>query len=257
MSGFERPIPTRASFISGGIPGCIADGTAGSSIADREAVRQAEATRISEPSMPRDYTVPPQREAARACASSAQVAVGPSRRIVFGSHDLSNAETYHRWFNDRELHHYNCDRRFVPTTLSETIEALKRSWIRSSADCERYAVYTAGDRRLIGQADIYDISPDNRRARVGLEIGEKEFWGRGLGREILDEILEGAFLRLGQHRAEAVIYAFNERSLRLFQRAGFVREGCLRERLDRDGVFHDEYLLGLIDSEWRNHRGTL
>lgn len=180
---------------------------------------------------------------------------GAVRRVVLVPHDLGDAETYWRWFNDPELHHYNCDRRFKALSLDETVELLRRSWIETGADCRRFAVRLEANERLVGQADIYEIQADCRRARVGLEIGEKDLWGQGLGREVLGLLLEEAFGSLDLHRVEAVIYSFNVRSVRLFEGAGFRREGILRERLVRDGGFHDEYLYGLLAREWRErHR---
>ncbi|MBI4615316.1 MAG: GNAT family N-acetyltransferase [Planctomycetes bacterium] len=179
---------------------------------------------------------------------------GPGGRVVLVSHDLADAEIYCRWFNDPELHHYNCDRRFTAFSLDETVDLLRRSWIETGPDCRRFAVRLLGTGRLVGQADIYQIHADSRRARVGLEIGEKDLWGRGLGREVLGMLLEEAFGSLDLHRVEALIYSFNLRSVRLFERAGFRREGVLRERLARDGGFHDEYIYGLLAREWRERR---
>jgi len=47
------------------------------------------------------------------------------------------------------------------------------------------------------------------------------------------------------------VFAFNERAIRAYQKAGFRVEGRLREAIWRDGHYVDEVQMGILSTEWR------
>ena len=63
-------------------------------------------------------------------------------------------------------------------------------------------------------------------------------------------MLDHAFRRLGLHRVGLSVFAFNERAIRAYQKAGFRIEGRLREAIWRDGHYVDEVQMGILSSEW-------
>jgi RimJ/RimL family protein N-acetyltransferase len=54
---------------------------------------------------------------------------------------------------------------------------------------------------------------------------------------------------LGYHRVQLEVYGFNERALRLFERAGFVREGARRKAYWRHDDWHDGVMFGLVEED--------
>ncbi|MGG7165282.1 GNAT family N-acetyltransferase [Clostridium ihumii] len=53
------------------------------------------------------------------------------------------------------------------------------------------------------------------------------------------------------NRIGVEIYSFNERSIKLFESLGVVREGVIREQVYKKGKFVDEYIYGLLRQEWK------
>ena len=49
----------------------------------------------------------------------------------------------------------------------------------------------------------------------------------------------------------AEIYAFNERSRKLFESLGFKHEGTLRQNVWKNGGFYDDTIYGLLRDEWK------
>jgi RimJ/RimL family protein N-acetyltransferase len=47
------------------------------------------------------------------------------------------------------------------------------------------------------------------------------------------------------------VFAFNERAIRSYEKAGFQVEGRHREAIVRDGGRHDELTMGILAAEWR------
>ena len=70
--------------------------------------------------------------------------------------------------------------------------------------------------------------------------------GRGIGRRLVDQALSRAFAS-GLVRVELSVRADNTRAIRLYEKAGFVREGVLRDAVLVDNEFHDTIAMALID----------
>jgi len=64
-------------------------------------------------------------------------------------------------------------------------------------------------------------------------------------------LLRYAFGELNLYRVTAVVPAYNEGALRLFQKLGFMEEIRRRKALNRDGEIWDLVSFGLLNAEWR------
>lgn len=108
---------------------------------------------------------------------------------------------------------------------------------------------------LIGYVEMDGISWSNRNAWLGIAIGDRDDWGQGYGYEAASLALDLAFSELNLYRIMATIFSYNQRSARLFEKLGFIREGTFRSHIARDGERHDMWLYGLLQSEWAARRG--
>jgi RimJ/RimL family protein N-acetyltransferase len=89
----------------------------------------------------------------------------------------------------------------------------------------------------------------DRYAMLGLVIGRKDYWGKGLGTEAVRLLCRYAFDELNLHRVALSTYAINERGVRLYTRVGFKIEGRKREHAFIEGRYVDEVLMGLLRGE--------
>jgi len=80
---------------------------------------------------------------------------------------------------------------------------------------------------------------------------------RGLGRQILREIMRIAFDELGAHRLWLDVFENNARARHLYESLGFVREGVLREAIYRDERYDSLILMSLLDREYAQRSSTL
>lgn len=78
---------------------------------------------------------------------------------------------------------------------------------------------------------------------------------RGLGTEALRLIVGHGFEQLGLHRISLKVFAFNPRARRVYEKAGFVVEGVLRDALRYDRAWVDEIVMSLLAPEWKRHHG--
>jgi RimJ/RimL family protein N-acetyltransferase len=113
------------------------------------------------------------------------------------------------------------------------------------------AIHERATDRLLGTCAFSQLDGENGSALFHITIGEKDAWGKGFGSEATRLMVEHAFERLRLHRIGLSVFAFNERAIRSYRRAGFVIEGHAREAIRRDGRWWDEVEMSILDSDWR------
>ena len=84
----------------------------------------------------------------------------------------------------------------------------------------------------------------------GIFIGNPRYWGQGLGTEAGRLAVGWAFRKLRLHRIELRVFAYNIRGIKSYQKIGFHPEGRLRDYIYRDGVYHDEIMMGILRKEF-------
>lgn len=109
-------------------------------------------------------------------------------------------------------------------------------------------------RQPIGYTNLFDLHPLHRRAEVSLMIGDKSRWGQGYATEGLRTLLRHAFTStdgggLGLHKVYLEVFAENTPARRAYLRCGFVEEGVRREDMFRDGAWHDQVTMSILDRE--------
>jgi ribosomal-protein-alanine N-acetyltransferase len=106
---------------------------------------------------------------------------------------------------------------------------------------------------LIGACGIYEIDTINHNADIGYWL-EPAYWGRGVMRACLANVLHHGFKELHLHRLEAEVEPANIASTRLLQQLGFRCEGQRKEVCLKDGHYIDLNFFALLKSEWQELR---
>jgi ribosomal-protein-alanine N-acetyltransferase len=130
-----------------------------------------------------------------------------------------------RWINDRSLVELNAP--FEPVS-----EESHRRWfeeIRNRLGVRIFGIRLSASDALIGSCQLLHIVPQRGTCELQVRIGEASARGRGYGTEAVRLLTRHAFDDLGLHRVEPRVFETNEIALRTFEKAGFVREGVLRE----------------------------
>jgi [ribosomal protein S5]-alanine N-acetyltransferase len=89
------------------------------------------------------------------------------------------------------------------------------------------------------QSDVERVS-----AEIGYWLGE-QVWGRGIATEALRAVTANAFTRYDLTRIFAVPFADHPASIRVLEKAGYVREGVMRQSAIKDGRIHDQALYAI------------
>lgn len=142
------------------------------------------------------------------------------------------------------------ERQFLATTAGftplETRDYLK--FIQKKGGVHFIAL---DDDVIIGWCDITPgiFETSSHVGRLGIGI-LPEHRGKGLGKSLLFQTLEAAFMR-SIERIELEVLSSNQRAIRLYRRAGFREEGRKRKARKIDNRFDDVLLFGLCREEWQ------
>lgn len=102
------------------------------------------------------------------------------------------------------------------------------------------------DGRVIGVAGLHGkLGKFRHAAGVGIAVHDA-FAGRGVGRALMERLLDIADNWLGLVRLELEVFADNERARRLYERLGFVEEGRKRKAVFCGGQYLDELVMARV-----------
>ncbi|MDP4098656.1 GNAT family N-acetyltransferase [Paenibacillus sp. P96] len=103
---------------------------------------------------------------------------------------------------------------------------------------------------VIGTISI-GLDRRNLSGRVGkVVIGHPEYRGRGCGTRLIEEALRIGFAGLQLHRITLAVFDFNESAIRAYERAGFQREGLMRECAKIGESYWSTIEMGILRREW-------
>ena len=162
------------------------------------------------------------------------------------SNDLPSLATWEQ--DTRFLRLYDA-RPAHPRSPDELAEWLRDR--RGDSNTFTFGIRLLNDEKLLGTVELDEIIWPHGVCGLAIAIGERANWGEGYGYEATQLALAFAFDELNLHRVTATVFAYNERSIHLVEKAGLRREGAFREFLERDGARHDMLLYGLLRPEWK------
>ncbi|KOO47964.1 GNAT family N-acetyltransferase [Viridibacillus arvi] len=133
------------------------------------------------------------------------------------------------------------------TQRKKIIESIQRMRLNREYS---FAIFAMGTSDLVGHISIYSIKRlPFASAFVGYSV-DKRYIGQGIASEALELVIKFGFEDLSLHRIEAYVSPNNIGSVRVLEKAGFLREGLLRKLLYINGNWEDHYLYSYIDDDF-------
>jgi RimJ/RimL family protein N-acetyltransferase len=104
-------------------------------------------------------------------------------------------------------------------------------------------MFLKSDGSHVGNIKIGPIDPHHARGDIGLLIGDRAQWGKGLARESIDALARHAFEALELHKVTAGCYGENVGAQKAFLAAGFSVEGRRPRHFRHQESWQDHVLL--------------
>ena len=168
----------------------------------------------------------------------------PGNTVILRGKRLDDAAMDYKWESDPELARLDAT---TPITMpftryrSDYAEELREQY---TASC-RFAIETK-DGKHIGNCAYYNINERHGDTELGIMIGDRDYWDKGYGTDIVSTLLDYIFVNTRLKRVYLKTLALNFRAQKCFRKAGFKPY----VRMVKDG--HDFLFMEILRSHWVN-----
>ncbi|KUO69313.1 MAG: acetyltransferase [Clostridia bacterium BRH_c25] len=170
------------------------------------------------------------------------------KRLFLSPVNPEDAEVYAKWINDLEVNIYLTSTPKI-YSLSKEREILER--ISKEEYC--FAIVDSEKEKVIGNIGLANVDLIDKKAELGIFIGEKEYWGKGYGTEAIELLLDFSFNILNLNSVMLIVKAFNKRGIRCYEKCGFKLIGKRREAVIMGPNKYDEYFMDILASEFKRN----
>lgn len=127
------------------------------------------------------------------------------------------------------------------------IDRYQNRW--AAGELSKWGIALEHDDQIVGTCGFNDWSKAHCWAELAYDLAQAQ-WGRGLMGQAVSAVLQWVYQQDLVDRVQAFVRVDNNRSARLLERSGFMREGCARHYRVCRGQPHDFYIYGLLRSDW-------
>ena len=170
------------------------------------------------------------------------------KRIHLRSIEESDlTETYLQWLNDEEVCEYNSHAIF-PNSINKM-----RAYFNSLQNQQHsvvLAIIHTETNKHIGNVSLQNINWISRTAEFATILGDKEFWGGGIGAEAGKLMVKYGFERLNLHRIYFGAFAESVGVQKLAKALCMTEEGRRREAIFKNGRYFDIIEYGVLNREY-------
>ena len=167
--------------------------------------------------------------------------------------ELTDLDREYTWINDPEV------TEFLEARYPASREA-ERAWLEGQTKVSypdvTLAIETLAEGRHIGNLGLTNTRPEDRKAALGIMIGDKDFWSRGYGTDAVVTLLRFAFDEMNLRRVMLHTDERNARAIACYRKCGFVEEGRLRQDRYAHGRYWDTIVMAVLADEFRALHGS-
>lgn len=150
-----------------------------------------------------------------------------------------------KWLNDQEVNRY-----LGHQVREGTDKLFHQKWFdKYEVDESRKIFLIELNGKPVGQVGLLDINPLDKNAGLYILIGEKKYWGKGIGSKAMEFILDYGFNKLNMHKIWLEVHARNKNAIKLYEKFGFVIEGVLKDNVLYEDGYDDEIRMAKLNPE--------
>ena len=169
-------------------------------------------------------------------------------RVYLRPAERNDIPYFVRWFNDAETASFLSLR--APMSIAAEEQWFERLQADNGKSRWHFVMCLLATDQPIGTIGLFDVDEVNGSAGMGIMIGEKSLWGKGLGTDALNALLDFGFGELRLERIWLEVNDDNLRGKRSYEKCGFNFEGTERHAMYRDGRHRDIDLMSILRDEW-------
>ncbi len=152
----------------------------------------------------------------------------------------------HLFDQDMELSVLDC-RSPVPARFGRADDFVEQRH-EDQRDVARLAI--EADQQYIGHCSLSGLRHPHGDLELGIVIGDRKYWSRGYGREVVRLLLGYGFEAFGARRISLTTHQDNPRAIRCYLACGFVEDGRPRQAFWTGRRYADLVEMSILREEW-------
>jgi len=156
--------------------------------------------------------------------------------------NLNDAASLQKHADNPKISAFLMDRFPYPYTMEKAVE-----WVNSLQEQHPFVNFAIDvDDQVVGGLG-FELKDDvyRKTASIGYWLGE-DYWGRGIMTRAVSLGVDYAFSNLDVIRIQAGILSKNPTSMRVLEKAGFIKEAVMRNAVIKNNVIMDEHLYAIL-----------
>lgn len=116
----------------------------------------------------------------------------------------------------------------------------------------RYLIkYVTEDGLMAGVCELGNIDRRNRAGSVCRVFVDKNFRGKGIAKDLINEVLKYGFDILNLNRIDLNVYTYNAGAIKCYEELGFIKEGIKRSSTKYGDEYWDCCIYSILKEEWQ------
>jgi len=171
-----------------------------------------------------------------------------TRNITLRKKRLSDAGNDYSWYTDRRLSMLDATSPLT-MTFEDYLEDYASELYYPYPGRHAFAIETP-DGKHIGNCVYYNLDSEKRETELGIMIGNRDYWNKGLGTNAVNKLVSYIFNRTNLNRIYLKTLLINHRAQECFKKCNFTQCG----RMDRNG--YQFLLMELHRETWQKLQST-
>ncbi|NQS89568.1 GNAT family N-acetyltransferase [Patescibacteria group bacterium] len=123
---------------------------------------------------------------------------------------------YCNWLNDPMVNKFLETKK---TTIEELKQYVKEK--KENSNCLFLGIFLKENNKHIGNIKLEPIDFNNKRATIGILIGNKDYWGKGIAAEATKLLVNYAFNSLDLKEVNLGVISENKAAIKVYKKVGF------------------------------------
>ena len=157
-------------------------------------------------------------------------------------------QKYIDWLNDSEVNMY-LESKYIDHDKNKVKDFVNNCWNNESEFL--FGIFLKEGMKHIGNIRLGPINKHHKRADIGLIIGDKSCWGKGVAKESIFLISQFGFGQLNLAKLTAGCYESNIGSKKAFEKSGYCVEGFLKDHVVLGDTREGVWKLGCLSTNFK------
>ena len=112
-----------------------------------------------------------------------------------------------------------------------------------------WGIYDIKDNEFLGAGGFNNLEKKHQKAEIGFWL-LKEYWGRGILKEIMPKLFEHGYTKLNLNRIEGYVLHDNIKCKNALEKINFKYEGTMKECEIKDGKRISILIYAILKKDW-------